>query len=89
MKKYSKKLAALALVALLSCSTAFLTKEKKCINSQAIAGIGYLMARKGCSAEVGFGVALAGIYEGAVQGLCWGAAFGNAAGAAAGAVVGL
>lgn len=89
MKKNSKKLTALALVAMLSVSTAFLAKEKKCVDSQAIAGIGYLVAYKGGSANAGLAISLAGVYEGAVQSACWGAAFGGAAGAVAGITVGL
>ena len=89
MKKKSKKLRALALVAMLSLSTAFLAKEKKCVDSQAIAGIGYMVAERGGSAKAGLAISLAGVYEGAVQSLCWGAAFGGAAGAVAGVAVGL
>lgn len=89
MKKYSKKVMALALVSMLSFSAAFLSKEKHDFESKAIAGIGYIAAKNGASAEAGLGISLIGIYEGTVQGLCWGAAFGNIAGAVAGATVGL
>lgn len=89
MKKITKRVMALALVAMLSTSTAFIAKEKKCFESKAIAGVGYLAAKKGASAEAGLAISLAGVYEGAVQGACWGAAFGGVVGTVAGVTVGL
>lgn len=89
MKRNLKKVMALAAICAMSFGTALVVKEKQVNEAQAWAGIGYLAARNGASAEAGLAIGIVGAWEGTLQGAVWGAAFGGAVGAGVGLAVGL
>lgn len=80
---------ALVAVCAMSFGTAFVVGEKQANEAQAWAGIGYLAAKNGDSAEAGLTIGVVGAWEGTLQGAVWGAAFGGAVGAGVGLAVGL
>ena len=88
-KSFKKKAMALALVCAMSCGTASLVKEKQANDAQAWAGLSYLVAKRGGSAEASLFVGAAGAVDATIQGAAWGAAFGFGVGAAVGIGVGL
>ena len=89
MKKTIKKVVALAVVCAMSFGTAFVLNEKQANDAQAWAGLGYLAAKNGVSAEAGLVIGVMGAWESTLQGAVWGAAFGGAVGAGVGLAVGL
>lgn len=89
MKNKIKKIMACYVITAMSLGVAFVVNEKKIKSTEAWAGIAYVAAKKGASAEVGLALGVIGVWESTLQGAVWGAAFGNAAGAVVGAGVGL
>ena len=89
MKKQIKKVTALSMVICICASLSFVVKEKKHYAGEVYAGIGYVAAKKGASAEAGLAISIIGVADSALQGFAWGAAFGGPAGAVAGITVGL
>lgn len=89
MNKKIKRVLSLILICTMAFGFAFVAKEKQSNNAKAWAGIGYMAAKKGASAEAGLAIGIIGVWESTLQGAVWGAAFGSAAGACAGAIVGL
>jgi hypothetical protein len=89
MKNVIKKVTALSLVVGLCISSSLLVNRKTNKVSELYAGIGYLAAKNGASAEAGLAISVIGVADATLQGAAWGMAFGNVAGAVAGATVGL
>ncbi|MBF1530777.1 MAG: hypothetical protein HXO02_02930 [Prevotella salivae] len=89
MKKFNKKIMAIALICAISCTTGFVVKEKQSREAQAWVGIGYLATKKGASPEAGAAIGVIGVVQGGIHSAAWGMAFGGPAGFIAGAVVGL
>ena len=88
MKNVIKKVTALSLVVGLCISSSLLVNRKTNKVSELYAGIGYLAAKNGASAEAGLAISVIGVADATLQGAAWGMAFGNVAGAVAGATVG-
>ena len=82
-------ISAMVVVFVMSFGTACIVNEKEVKETQAWAGIGYIAAKKGVSAEAGLAIGVIGAWEGALQGAAWGAAFGGPAGVGVGLAVGL
>ena len=80
---------AMVVVFLMSFGTACIVNEKEAKETQAWAGIGYIAAKKGVSAEAGLAIGVIGAWEGTLQGAAWGAAFGGPVGVGVGLAVGL
>lgn len=84
MSKLKKIILLSGLCGALSIVDNFLEKQP----AKMYAGIGYMMSKKGYSAEAGLAVSVAGIAHSAASSAIYGAVFGGFAGAAAGAVIG-
>ncbi len=99
MSKFSKALSVVSMIGGLAAinpqQTTFQKKsgedgEKISINtSELYAGLSYVYAKKGGSAEGGLAISIVGVYHSAVQGALWGAACGGPAGVAVGVGLGL
>lgn len=89
MKKSIKKVMVLVAICAMSFGTAFVINEKQTKEAQAWAGIGYLAAKKGASAEAGLAIGAIGAVQGSIHGAAWGAAFGGPVGFGVGLAVGL
>ena len=59
---------AMVVVFLMSFGTACIVNEKEAKETQAWAGIGYIAAKKGVSAEAGLAIGVIGAWEGTLQG---------------------
>lgn len=73
----------------MSFGTAIVAREKQANEAKLWAGIGYLAAKNGASAETGLVISVVGVYQSGLHGFVWGAAFGGVVGAGAGMAVGL
>ena len=79
----------MVVVFIMSFGTDKKKKKKEVKETQAWAGIGYIAAKKGVSAEAGLAIGVIGAWEGTLQGAAWGAAFGGPVGVGVSLAVGL
>ena len=66
--KSFNKIMAMVVVFVMSFGTACIVNEKEVKETQAWAGIGYIAAKKGVSAEAGLAIGVIGAWEGTLQG---------------------